>query len=121
MSRFALAIVAFLIAGGTAAAAPLPDRSGLSYDENVIINSACFKARQKNDGAFNDCVQKQIAALKAHPTPDRSALSAAQNRTIEDKCEFYRRVGIADYNDCVTAVMATQSAQTSKDPGVASN
>ena len=121
MSRFALAIVASLIAGGTAAAASLPDRSGLSYDENVIVNSACFKARQKNDGAYNDCIQRQISALKAHPTPDRSALSAVQNRTIEDKCEFYRRVGIADYNDCVTAAMATLSAQTGKNPGVAAN
>lgn len=121
MSRFALAIVASLIAGGTAAAAPLPDRSGLSYDENVVINSACFKARQKNDSAFNDCIQKQIAALKAHPTPDRSALSAAQNRTIEDKCEFYRRVGIADYNDCLTAALATPSVQADKDAGIAPN
>jgi len=106
MSRTVLAFVASLLIGGSAMAASMPDRSGLSYDENVIVNTVCFKARAKSDAAFNECVQKQITALQAHPTPDRSRLSAAQNHKVEDKCEFYRRVGIADYNDCVTAELA---------------
>jgi S1-C subfamily serine protease len=123
MSRVALALLASLMTCGTALAASLPDRTGLTYDENVIVNTACFKARAKGDSAFNDCVQKQIVALKAHPSPDRTGLSAAQNRAVEDKCEFYRRVDIAEYNDCLTAAIAASpaSTQTDKAAGIAPN
>jgi Trypsin-like peptidase domain len=88
------------------AAEALPDRSTLSYDENVTINTACFSASQDGHSYYERCVQAQIAALQKHPTPDRSGLSTARNRRIESVCAFQRRVGIGQYNDCLKKAMA---------------
>jgi hypothetical protein len=98
------AVAAVLLGPAAAAEAPL-DRSGFSYEENVTINTACFAAGQKGNGAYLDCVRVQITALKAHPTPDRTALSGAQNQRIERDCSYQRRVGIAAYNDCLKNAM----------------
>ena len=102
MSRSALVFVAsLLICGSAVAAAPGPDRSQLSYDENVLINTACAGVRVKGDGPYYDCITKQVAALQAHPSPDRSGITPAANRAIEDRCQHLRRAGVAVYNDCV--------------------
>jgi S1-C subfamily serine protease len=118
MSRSALVLVASLLVCGSAMAAPSgPDRSNLSYEENVLINTACANARPKGDGAYYDCVGKQVAALQAHPSPDRSGLTPAQNRAIEERCSYLRRTGVAAYYDCISQAMAepTTSASASED------
>lgn len=115
MSRPALVFVASLVICGSAmAAAPGPDRSSLSYDENVLINTACASVRARGDGPYYDCVNKQVAALQAHPSPDRSALTPAQNQAIEDRCKYLRRSGVAPYNDCVAAALAGPAAEVSE-------
>ena len=107
MLRTASVLVASLVISGTAlAAAPGPDRSGLSYEENVLINTACASVRARGDAAYYGCVGKQVAALQEHPAPDRSALSPAQNKAVEDRCSYLRRTGVAQYYDCVTQAMA---------------
>jgi hypothetical protein len=103
---------ALLLLGRAGAAESLPDRSSLSYDENVTINTVCFQAGQQGRSAYNDCVRRQLAALKAHPSPDRTALSAARNRQIERACDYQRRVGIGEYNDCLTKAMAKPIAKS---------
>ena len=120
MSRPALVFLASLMICGSAMAAPGPDRSNLSYDENVLINTACASMRTRGDGAYYDCVNKQVAALKAHPSPDRSGLTLAQNRAIEERCKYLRRNGVAAYNDCVTAAMAGPATAVSESPDNAS-
>src|SRR5262249_30861991 len=106
MSRPALVFFAVLMICGSAIAAAGPDLSHLSYDESVLINTACASVRARGDGPYYDCINKQVAALQAHPSPDRSRLTPAQNRSIEDRCKYLRRSGVAAYNDCVTAAMA---------------
>ncbi len=83
-----------------------PDRSTLSYDDNVTINTACYAARMRGDGDFAQCVGDQVAALKAHPSPDRTQLSDGRNRAITRDCEYLRRIGVAEYNDCLAKAMA---------------
>lgn len=117
MSRSAVLILACLVIGGPALAAePSPDRSTLSYEENVIINTACAAARRQSNNAFNDCVARQVRDLQDHPSPDRSSLSAAQNRSVERKCEYLRRTGIADYNDCLRRAMAVSASAADGKP-----
>src|SRR5258708_25284998 len=100
--RRILAVFATLVPCGAAlAGAPLPDRSTLSYSENVTITTACAGARVQGSSAYDACVSRQLGDLQAHPSPDRSALSAAQNQAIEKACEYHRRTGIAAYNACV--------------------
>ncbi len=91
-------------------ASDTPDRSKLSYEENVIINTVCFAASQQGNSAYDHCVQAQLDALKAHPSPDRSAISAAFNRAIEQRCGYTRSIGIAEYNECARKIMATPAA-----------
>jgi S1-C subfamily serine protease len=114
MARLTIRLAAALVTAPflvlTAAASQPPDRTALSYDENVIINTACFAAAQQGTGAYDGCVRAQLAALEAHPSPDRSGLSAGLNQKIERSCDYQRRVGIAEYNDCVKKAMATPSA-----------
>jgi S1-C subfamily serine protease len=86
-----------------------PNRSSLSYEDNVTINAACFAAHAKGASAFDDCVAAQMSQLKAHPAPDRTQLSEAQSRDIERDCNYLRRVGIGSYNDCL-AKEATAAA-----------
>ena len=100
------ALVAAALACGSALADTLPDRSRLSYDENVIINSACFNDSRKGEGPFADCVGKQLAALVAHPTPDRSKLAPARLAEIDRNCGYLRRTGIGEYNECVKRTIA---------------
>src|SRR5579862_1632190 len=115
MSRSALVFVASLVICGSAmAAAPGPDRSNLSFDENVLINTACAGVRARGDGPYYDCVNKQVAALQAHPSPNRSALTSAQNKAIEDRCGYLRRSGVAAYNDCVAKAMAGPATEVSQ-------
>ena len=123
MSRPALVFVASLMICGSAIAAPGPDRSKLSYDENVLINTACAGSRSRGDGAYYDCISKQVAALQAHPSPDRSALTPAQNRAIEDRCKYLRRTGVAAYNDCIAQALAgpPPSVTEGADNGLAPN
>jgi S1-C subfamily serine protease len=107
MSRSALVLLAsFLVCGSAMAASTGPDRSTLSYEENVLINTACAGARAKGDSAYYDCVNKQVTALQAHPSPDRSGLTQAQNQAIEDRCRYLRRTGVAPYYDCVAQALA---------------
>jgi S1-C subfamily serine protease len=98
-------IASLMICGSAFAAVPGPDRSGLSYEENVLINTACSGVRVKGDAPYYACVSKQISALQAHPSPDRSSLTAAQNKSIEDRCQFLKRSGVAPYYDCVAKAM----------------
>jgi S1-C subfamily serine protease len=93
-----------------AAASDVPDRTALSYDENVTINTVCFTASQEGSSAYDRCVRSQLEALQAHPTPDRSSLSATFNRAVDRQCAYQRRVGIADYNDCIKKILATPAA-----------
>ena len=107
MLRSASIFVASLMICGTAlAAVPGPDRSSLSYEENVLINTACSNLRPRGDSAYYACVSKQVAALQAHPSPDRSGLTAAQNKAIEVRCQYLKRAGVAQYYDCVSKAMA---------------
>ena len=94
-----------------------PDRSTLSYDENVTINTACFLSRKQGDSAFDRCVRTQLAALRDHPSPDRSGLSAPRNRQIDYACGYYRRLGIAAFNDCLSKELTRR--ETSPDIAVA--
>ena len=114
MARFTLPLAAMLATAPlflhAAAAADRPDRSALSYDENVIINTVCFTASQQGASAYDRCVQMQIDALHAHPSPDRTGVSTAFDREIERLCGYERRVGIGEYNDCVKKVIATPAA-----------
>src|SRR5215469_883702 len=99
-------VASLMICGSAIAASPGPDRSSLSYEENVLINTACASTRAKGDAAYYSCVSKQVAALQAHPAPDRSSLTPAQNKAIEERCQYLRRTGVAQYYDCVSQVMA---------------
>lgn len=122
MRRAGLAIAVFLLGSGPALAEPSPDRSGLSYDENVTVNIACAGAHARSDSAFSDCVNQQLAALKAHPSPDRTGLAPDQNKTIEDKCAYLRRSGIGDYNECMKQAMAAPPpAEADADDGLVPN
>jgi S1-C subfamily serine protease len=103
-------LASLMICGSAFAASPGPDRSNLSYEENVLINTACASMRPRGDGAYYACVGKQMAALQAHPAPDRSSLTPAQNKTIEERCQYLRRTGVAQYYDCVSQVMAAPTA-----------
>lgn len=116
MSRTILILSTLLMIANPALAADEPDRSNLSYAENVIINTACAGALRKSDGAFKDCIRRQMDALQAHPTPDRSGLSPARNRAIEQKCDYLKRSSIGDYNQCLTQAMAAPApAQATAD------
>lgn len=106
MARSGFVLVAsLLISAPTLAVAALPDRSTLSYEENVTINTACAGALKRGDSAFTDCVNRQLAELAAHPSPDRSGLTAEQNQAIEKKCNYFRRSSIGDYNNCLKQAM----------------
>ncbi len=111
--RKMLAIFASVGLCGTAFAGDLPDRSGLSYEENATINAVCAAAAPQGASAFQACVAKQIAALHDHPTPDRSELSPSRNRAILSDCNYLRRSGIAPYNDCIRAAMAAPQPKSS--------
>jgi len=102
----AVIAVSFWLQGETRAAAPLPDRATLSYDENVTINTVCFGPSQEGRSAYERCVETQITALQKHPSPDRSGLGAARNKQIEEICDYQRRVGIGEYNDCLRKAIA---------------
>ena len=99
-------VASLMICGSAMAAAPGPDRSSLSYEENVLINTACASVRARGDAAYYACVTKQVTALQAHPAPDRSGLTPAQNKAIEERCSYLRRTGVAQYYDCVSQAMA---------------
>lgn len=115
MARSGFVLVAsLLIAAPTLAVAALPDRSTLSYDENVTINIACAGALKRGDSAFNDCVRQQLGQLETHPSPDRSGLSAEKNQAIESKCAYFRRSSIGDYNDCLKKTMEAPAEQTAE-------
>ena len=99
------------LALGSGAAWAAPDRSALSYEENVIINTACGTVAKQNNAAFQSCVLQQIAALRDHPSPDLSGVSAVRASAIDVYCGHFRRKGIAPYNDCVTKMLATLASQ----------
>jgi S1-C subfamily serine protease len=113
MSAWRMAALAALLIAVPAFAGE-PDRSSLSYEDNVTINAACFAAHVKGDDAFDACVTSQMAQLKQHPAPDRTQLSDAQAREIERDCNYLRRVGIGAYNDCLTKE-ATDAPATADD------
>jgi S1-C subfamily serine protease len=106
---------ALALSGGAGWAAP--DRSALSYEENVIINTTCGTVAKQNNAAFQSCVLQQVAALRDHPSPDLSGVSAARTRAIDVYCGHFRRKGIAPYNDCVTKLLATLAAQPEEPAG----
>ncbi|HUB95106.1 MAG TPA: trypsin-like peptidase domain-containing protein [Stellaceae bacterium] len=108
----ALAVLATASLAASALAAE-PDRSSLSYEDNVSINTACHAAIAQGSDAFAACVTQQMAALKTHPAPDRTALGEAQARAIEDDCAYLRLQGVAPYNDCLTKAVATEPAAAS--------
>jgi hypothetical protein len=98
----------------SSAAWAAPDRSALSYDENVVINTACGSIAKQNNASFQSCVLQQLEALRAHPSPDRSGLSAERTRVIETYCGYLRRKDIGQYNDCVTKMIGTPAAAGSE-------
>ncbi len=110
-------VASLLICGSAMAASPGPDRSGLSYEENVLINTACASVRPRGDAAYYACVSKQVAALQAHPAPDRSGLTPQQNKAIEERCQYLRRAGVAQYYECVSQAMETPVQSAEEDPG----
>jgi S1-C subfamily serine protease len=93
------------------------DRSALSYDENVVINTACAKSQKLGDEYYRSCVAQQLAALKDHPTPDRADLTPAKARAIASKCDRLRHVGLGEYNDCVKQVIEGKEPETQKADG----
>ena len=114
MPKTRMLALALLFAGP--ALAGEPDRSALSYEDNVTVNTVCFAARKHGASDFERCVNAQIAALKAHPAPDRTTLSETQARAIERDCAWARRLGVAEYNDCLTkAVTAASGADMPSD------
>ncbi len=90
------------------------DRSALSYDENVVINTVCAKAQKQGDDSYRFCVAQQLAALKDHPTPDRADLTPAKARVIEAKCGRFRHIGLGEYNNCVKQVIDGKEPDTQK-------
>ncbi|MGH7088964.1 MAG: S1C family serine protease [Stellaceae bacterium] len=104
LPRIVLALALVLVASPALAAAP--DRSGLSYEDNVTINAACYAASMKGEDAFQACVAQQMAALAHHPSPDRTGLSAVEAREVAEDCIDLRRQGVAQYNDCLTKAVA---------------
>ncbi len=104
------ALAALTVAGLSLAHAGEPDRSALSYEDNVTINTACFDAHKQGDGAFDQCVEAQLAALKKHPAPNRAMLDARRARAIQEDCVGLRRDGVAPYNDCLTREVAAAAA-----------
>ncbi|HXQ53250.1 MAG TPA: serine protease [Stellaceae bacterium] len=112
--RIATALAVLVLAAPAHAAAP--DRSSLSYEDNVSINTACYEARTKGEGAFQSCVQAQLIRLQTHPAPDRTGLSERRTREIESDCAYLRRIGIAEYNDCMAnAIDAAPKPAASED------
>lgn len=99
-----------LLTAGPSLAADSPDRSALSIDENVTINTACYTAHQSGDRAFNRCIADQMAQLKEHPTPSRAHVGKARMHDIERDCNYLRRVGIGQYNDCLRQGFAAPTA-----------
>src|SRR5262249_31504332 len=116
-------VASLMLCSSALAPAPAPDRSNLSYEDNVLINTACAGTRTKGDSAYYACVSKQVSALQAHPAPDRSGLTPAQNKAIEERCQYLRRSGVAQYYDCVTQAMAgpTLSVAETPDNGLTPN
>jgi S1-C subfamily serine protease len=104
--------VAIVMMGSAGALAAPVDRSSLSLEENVIINTVCGPKRAESGGAYDSCVAQEVEALKAHPSPDRSALSATRNRAIEERCSYLRRQGIGEYNDCLAKAIAAPAKDT---------
>ena len=110
-----LLVAAAIVAGlAQAQAAPTLDRSTLSIDENVMINTICGAARSQGGGAYDSCVGQPLAALAAHPSPDRSGLSATQNKAVGMSCDQFRRVGIGEFNECLSRAMAKTSKVSDK-------
>jgi hypothetical protein len=117
---FAALAAALLLAGAPASATllgsdPLPDRSGLSYEENVVINTACAALRSAGSDAYYGCVRKQLAALQGHPTPDRTGLSGVRNAAVEKACTYEKRVGIAAYNDCLKKAIENKDTEIAEE------
>ena len=100
----------------SASEAPL-DRSALSYDENVIINTVCASADHKGKSAYNDCVRAQLESLQKHPSPDRSGLSPEKNRAIEHLCNDFRNSGFVEYNDCLNRAMTATDVPQAPEEG----
>lgn len=128
MARSGFVLIAsLLISAPTLAVAALPDRSALSYEENVTINTACAGALKRGDSAFADCVKRQTAELEAHPSPDRSGLTPERNQAIENKCKYLRRTSIGDYNECLKQAMeapppaSEQTAEATPTDGLVPN
>jgi hypothetical protein len=109
--RKILGTFAALVLSGAAAWAA-PDRAALSYDENVVINTACGAMAKQNNATFQSCVLQQMDALRTHPSPDRSGLSAERTRVIDTYCGYLRRKDIGQYNECVTKMIGTPAAQS---------
>jgi hypothetical protein len=97
----------FFSLGLAHAADALPDRSSLSYEDNVSINAACFASTAQGSSYFESCVKDQIAALQGHPGPDRTAVPADRMAAAARDCDYLRRVGIAQYNDCLRQGVAS--------------
>ena len=117
--RKMLGILGSFVLCGSAFAADMPDRSTLSYDENVIINTACASSAADGASSFRSCVNRQLTQLRDHPTPDRSGLTGRQLRKIENFCGYLRREGIGLYNDCYRKAMtslSTADADDTSDP-----
>lgn len=117
-SRLAALLFASFALTPLAFASDPPDRSGLSFDENVTLNMACFSASQQGTSAYERCVRAQLATLKSNPSPDRTGLSAARNAEIERDCQYARRLGIGDYNNCLKKAIsaATPVAKADANP-----
>jgi hypothetical protein len=104
--------VAVVMMGSASALAAAVDRSSLSLDENVTINTVCGPKRAESVGAYDSCVAHEVEALKTHPSPDRSALSASRNRAADERCGYLKRQGIAEYNDCLAKAVAGPAKDT---------
>jgi S1-C subfamily serine protease len=113
LPRTAAALAACLL--GASALAATPDRSTLSFEDNVTINTACYATRAKGGDAFDRCVKTQLASLAAHPAPDRTTLGEGRAKAIEANCAYLRRVGIAQYNDCLSKGSAAEPAPAEAD------
>jgi V8-like Glu-specific endopeptidase len=103
LAHRALLTLLFAAASWGACAADAPDnRSALSYEDNVTINTACFATRSQGDGAYERCAHAQADAVAAHPAPDRSGIKGSLAQQVERDCRYLRLQGIAAYNDCLT-------------------
>jgi S1-C subfamily serine protease len=92
-----------------------PDRSSISFEDNVTINTACHAAIAQGGDQFQACVTQQVTALKDHPAPDRTGIGEGRTLEIASECAYLRLRGVAPYNDCLSTTLADTPPPASDD------